>query len=292
MSGRFPFFPEHIPEELKTGRVWICCDEVKVPHVPLKTGRLRRASSTDPKTWGSYDEAEAALATGRYWGIGRVITAQGPYVGVDLDGCRDPVTCRIDPCAWSIAERLNSYTEVSPSLTGIKVWVKAELAQSKTRAGLEIYQGARYFTTTGMFLPQFPLTVESRQAELEAILAEEFPTREEPKRRRYSGPQEALDLDAFLEQVEVVLIAERRDHSAELKYQIVCPWISEHTVSPEMGTYVGQYETGALFFKCHHAHCAERRWHTFRDKVSPRVFTRNGTRRSLKVYAKKAGGLR
>jgi hypothetical protein len=292
MSRSFHFYPEYIPHELKGDDVWVCCDEEKVPHIPLAAGRLRRASSTNPETWRSYDEAEAALATGRYWGIGRIITAQGPYVGVDLDGCRDPVTRRIAPWAWKIAEHLNSYTEVSPSLTGIKVWIKAELAQSKTRTGLEIYRGAQYFTTTGMFLSQFPLTVERRQAELEAILAEEFPVREKRKRRRYSGPQEALDLDAFLEQVEVVIIAERRDHSAELKYQIVCPWISEHTVTPETGTYVGQYESGALFFRCYHAHCAERAWLAFLDEVSTPVFTRNGTRRSVKVYAKKAGGLR
>ena len=40
------------------------------------------------------------------------------------------------------------------------------------------------------------------------------------------------------------MIAERKGPNAELKYQIVCPWISEHTVTPETGTYVGQYESG------------------------------------------------
>jgi hypothetical protein len=283
MSGCFPFYPEHIPHELKDDDAWVCCDEEKVPHIPLKTGWLRRASSTDPETWRTYEQAEAALATGRYCGIGRVITAQDPYVGVDLDGCRVPDTRRIDSWAWSIAERLNSYTEVSPSQTGIKIWVKANLAQSKTCAGLEIYRGSQYFTTTGMFLPQFPLTVEPRQAELESIVAEEFSPPEKPNQGIYDGPRKAsLNLEAFLEQVGVDVIAERRDQTAGLKYQIFCPWISEHTTTPETGTYVGQYENAALFFKCHHSHCSLRGWREFRETLEPKGF--HGRRRS-KVYA-------
>jgi hypothetical protein len=282
MSGRFPFYPEHIPGELKDDDAWVCCDEEKVPHIPLATGRLRRASSTDPETWRSYEQAEAAFATGRYWGIGRVIMVQDPYVGVDLDGCRDPETRRIAPWAWSIAERLNSYAEVSPSLTGIKIWVRAKLAHSQKRAGLEIYRGAQYFTSTGMFLAQFPLTVEPRQAELEAIVAEEFPPREKPNPGPYDGPREALDLGEILENTGVSVIAERQDQTAFLKYQISCPWISEHTKAPETGTYVGQYEDGALFFKCHHVHCSLRGWSEFREKVEPKGF--NGRRRS-KIYA-------
>jgi putative DNA primase/helicase len=151
MSGRVPFYLKHIPRELKDD-AWVCCDQEKVPHILLATGRLRRVSSTDPETWRSYEEAEAALATGRYWDIGRMITAQGPNLGVDLDGCRDPKTRRLVPWAWSIAERLHSYTEVSPSLIGIKTWVKADVAQSKMRASLEIYSGFRYVTTTGALL--------------------------------------------------------------------------------------------------------------------------------------------
>src|SRR5215204_2709966 len=291
MSVRFPFYPEHIPGELKTGRLWVCCDEEKVPHIALATGKPRRASSTNPETWRSYDEAETAFATGRYSGIGRVITAQDPYVGVDLDDCRDPKTRLIASWAWSIVERLNSYTEVSPSRTGVKIWVKAALAQSKTRVGLEIYRGSQYFTTTGMFLSQFPLTVESRQAELEAIVAKKFPPQKKPQRRGYGGPRGPLGLEAFLERVGVEVIAERWDQTAALKYQIPCPWMSEHTKAPETRTYVAQYEDGALLFKCHHAHCSQRGWSRFRDKVSPRVFTRNGMRRAVKVYASRRAAI-
>lgn len=280
MSSRFPLYPEYIPEELKSGVVWVCSDRDKAPLIAGKRPPLPFASSTDPETWRDFDVALHSFEAEHSWGLGRVITS--PYAGVDLDKCRNPETGWITPWARQIAERLDSYTEVSPSLTGIKIWVRAKLAHSQKRAGLEIYRGAQYFTTTGMLLPQFPLTVEPRQAELEAIVAEEFPPREKPNPGPYDGPREALDLGEIIENTGVSVIAERQDQTAFLKYQIFCPWISEHTKAPETGTYVGQYEDGALFFKCHHVHCSLRGWSEFREKVEPKGF--NGRRRS-KIYA-------
>jgi excisionase family DNA binding protein len=136
MSGRFPFYPEHIPGELKDDDAWVCCDEEKVPHIPLATGRLRRASSTDPETWRSYEEAEAALASGRYYGIGFVFSSGDSYAGVDLDGCRNPETGEIETWAKEIIEHLDSYTELSPSGTGVHVLVKAELPLGGRRKGV------------------------------------------------------------------------------------------------------------------------------------------------------------
>jgi hypothetical protein len=37
-----------------------------------------------------------------------------------------------------------------------------------------------------------------------------------------------------------------------VKYAVVCPWADEHTGGDTSGTFVGQFESGALFFRCHH----------------------------------------
>jgi hypothetical protein len=62
------------------------------------------------------------------------------------------------------------------------------------------------------------------------------------------------------------------DGAAERKYRIRCPWLAEHSDGDESGTYTGQYENGALFFVCHHAHCGRRRWREFRHHVEAIAF--------------------
>jgi hypothetical protein len=262
---QFPFHPEHVPEELKAGRFWVCCDADKVPLVAWET---YRASSTNPDAWRHYDEAVAALRLHpeRYAGVGRVITGNDIYVGVDLDAVRDPKSREIAPSAMTILKNLDSYSEVSPSGMGVKTWVKARLDRSYVKGGLEVYQRGRYFTTTGMFLPQFPLTIQDRTSEVEALVEREFPRLRHPARveaESYDGLQ--VTLVEHLEGVEV--LGEVPD-GAGVKFRIRCPWIAEHSKGDiESGTYIGQRDSGGLWFQCWHAHCASRGWGEFRRFV-------------------------
>src|SRR5215218_7106943 len=80
--------------------------ETKVPYSPL-TGE--RASSTNPASWTSYEEAVAAYRERNYGGIGFVFTKGDPYCGVDLDGCLDSVTGEIEPWAQDVVRDLDSY---------------------------------------------------------------------------------------------------------------------------------------------------------------------------------------
>jgi hypothetical protein len=130
--------------------------ETKVLHDP-KSGR--HGKTTDPNTWASYGEAIVAMP--RYRGLGLVIDE--PYVGIDLDKCRDPKTGRIEPWAQKIVQELDSYTEISPSGTGLHIWVLGSLPKGRRRAGrVEIYGGRRYFTVTGEYLAGTPTTLEAR----------------------------------------------------------------------------------------------------------------------------------
>jgi len=99
-----------------------------------------------------------------------VFTDDDPIVGVDLDDCREPDTCEAEPPARDIIDRVDSYTEVSPSGTGFHVLLKGELPQGRNRRGsVELYDSARYFTVTGKHLEGTPLRVARRQDALEAI---------------------------------------------------------------------------------------------------------------------------
>jgi primase-polymerase (primpol)-like protein len=154
---RFEHHPDNIPEELKSGETWVCCDESKVPLIATASGAVYAASSTNESTWRSYDDAYNAWLENEwsYAGIGRVIRAEEDLVGVDLDKCLNPDTGEITPWAGSIIDRLDSYAEVSPSLTGVKIWVRApSITRAHVKPGLEIYPRGRYFTVTGLALSE------------------------------------------------------------------------------------------------------------------------------------------
>src|SRR5712692_7476619 len=53
---------------------------------PFDPATNAAASPTDSTTWGTLDEALTALATGRFQGIGFMLS-ESPFTGIDLDRC-------------------------------------------------------------------------------------------------------------------------------------------------------------------------------------------------------------
>src|SRR5215217_3253565 len=272
-TPRFPHYAENVPDELKAGERWVCCDEYKVPLIAIENGAVFAASSTNPETWRSYEMALATWQNNDHIvGLGRTIAEDEDFVGVDLDDCINPETGELSPWAATLVDRLDSYTEISPSLTGVKIWVKApELRTAYKKPGMAIYTRWRYFTVIGRLLGGKFVPLSLRGDELAAIIEEEFPKIDRDY-TPYNGPDRILDLDEFLERADVTVFEVASDGAAERKYRIRCPWVHEHTGGDESGTYTGQYENGALFFACHHAHCAGRSWSEFRALLNPVVY--------------------
>lgn len=111
-----------------------------------------KASTTNPKTWATFDEALDAFRSGQYSGIGFVFTGT-PFVGIDVDHCIDPLLGE-ELCteACDIANVLNSYTERSQSGTGIHIIVEGKLPEGRRKNGaFEMYGDGspRYFAMTG-----------------------------------------------------------------------------------------------------------------------------------------------
>ena len=271
---RFEHNPDNIPEELKADEAWVCCDENKVPLVASRSGAVYVASSTNPDTWRSYKDAYNAWLENEwsFAGVGRVIHATEDLVGVDLDKCLNPETGELTPWAAQIIWRLDSYAEISPSLTGVKVWLRApSITRAHVKPGLEIYPRGRYFTVTGIALSDRTI-IANRDEELAAIITEEFP-RVDRNRTAYDGPRKVLDLLDYLEKANVEIFSERSDGTAERVYSIRCLWYEEHTDEDTSGTRVGQYADGALFFRCEHAHCRSvREWRQFKAECDPMVY--------------------
>ena len=77
-------------------------------------------------------------------------------MGIDLDGCRDPQTGEVDAWAEEMISQCNSYHEVCPSGTGVKVIVRGSLPKISNHVkklgngrSIEIYDRGRFFTVTG-----------------------------------------------------------------------------------------------------------------------------------------------
>jgi hypothetical protein len=140
------------------------------------------AESNDPSTWSTFDQAQAALTAGqgRWKGVGFVVGDGDPYAGIDLDNCVDDWG-EIAPWALAIVKRLNSYTEITPSGRGLRIWISGALPGRGRKKGMpnggavEIYDRGRYFTVSGLHLGDTPVTIESRDAELAALMDELFP---------------------------------------------------------------------------------------------------------------------
>jgi primase-polymerase (primpol)-like protein len=172
-SGEF-----NVPDDLRERDQWLLWRsemvkdrEEKVPY----SVRGSRASSTDPRTWSSFEVALNAWCRNPrgYSGLGFVFIAGGGLVGIDLDDCLDSD----EPKPWAqpiIEHFFDTYMEMSPSGTGIKIWARGSLPANlpgvKVSDGqIEMYDHARYFTVTGSVFRGAPLQVEDHAEDVRAL---------------------------------------------------------------------------------------------------------------------------
>ena len=162
----------NIPQELKALPRWITWRaEIwtpgekprKVPYDPRALNS--RASSTDPDTWATFEQAETAYTeregdTDAFTGVGLVLNGDG-LAGIDIDECVTNGTP--DPAALALLDSLNAaYVEISPSGTGLRGFGYAPPLDRGVNGMLdglhvEAYSTARYLTLTGHTLKAGPL---------------------------------------------------------------------------------------------------------------------------------------
>jgi hypothetical protein len=185
--------PDAIPQELKDLPQWVVWrsewrhdDWTKVLHT---TGG-GSASSTDPATWTTFALALEAYRAGDFDGIGLVHRHTDNLTALDLDKCRDSDTGLVLPWALEIVERFGTYSEITPSSTGLRVYCygtkpgrrckksAAKVYGKAAGAGvIEMYdgltrdgkQGGRFLTITGHKLADSPGIINERQTEIDGL---------------------------------------------------------------------------------------------------------------------------
>ena len=212
-----------LPSELSTRRQF-CCRDGKRPITRKPTTGNLTTAWTDPESWMTLEEAQAAQGR-KYrtenkknpgeWleipvnGIGyinaKATIPEDQIIGGDIDACRDPITGVLSAWAIQFLEGTQPfYTEVSPSLCGIRMFYKgrlpnradsftahgsqddlseeskAHIIASKPKIkeildkgepawnGLELYEAGRHLTLTGIDSKRY--VIEDRSSAIVAAI--------------------------------------------------------------------------------------------------------------------------
>lgn len=175
-----------IPAALITRPAWVVWRYENGTKVPYSAKTGHKASSTRESTWTTFDVAVRVAAAKDFDGVGFVFSEDDPFTGIDLDDCRDD-TGELAAWAIEIVEAMNSYTEVSPSGHGLKIWVEGSVPSAVKlpyeTGKIEIYSIARYFTVTGQHLDGTPLEIRNANGALTALYEKLKPPKAEPQFR-------------------------------------------------------------------------------------------------------------
>ncbi len=164
-----------IPEELITFPQWVAWKDKKRPNgkigkIPINPITGSFAKTSDPTTWGSFENAVEYFENNRLKGVGFVFSEDDSFVGIDLDNCISADTGEIEPHALEIINRFDSYTEISPSGKGVHIIAKGNLPFGWRKNGnVEIYDNGRYFTITGNLLDGSSKIIAARSEEIKGF---------------------------------------------------------------------------------------------------------------------------
>jgi hypothetical protein len=161
-----------IPKVLRHRRQWLVWrkerhlgdkKDRKVPH--YCNGRRRTGEQGSPADREALVGIEAALQVleeGESNGLGFAFLPGDGLIGIDLDRVRDPETGQLTERARAIVEACASYTEISPSGTGLHIYCLGETETFKSNdIGLEVFCGRQFFTVSGNHLAGTPTEINA-----------------------------------------------------------------------------------------------------------------------------------
>lgn len=181
---------DNIPQELRVLKQWVCANDNS--KVPMQANCPYPASSTNPDTWASFEDAVWAVEHGYYDHIGFVFSDNG-IVGIDLDDAVDTLEVAsfadgithirsASDLASDILRLCDTYAEVSKSGTGLHILLKGDIPfkGKNNLSGVEMYKTARFFIMTGDMYTNC-LYIEENQEALDTIVEKYFPETREHK---------------------------------------------------------------------------------------------------------------
>jgi len=105
--------------------------------------------------------------------LGFVLTEYDPYTVIDLDDCVGEGSA-VSSQARVILDLLTGWVELSPSETGLHIWVRNEQPINRRTHGIEVYSNARWITVTGRSNPNASLAIPERTVEVAELIDRYF----------------------------------------------------------------------------------------------------------------------
>lgn len=173
------FNKDNIPVELRGLDKWVLWkyevnkdgEKTKIPYQSIFP--KIRAKSNKSSTWSSFDKAVAVFEKGGFDGLGFMTEKDDYIVGIDLDNKEGQK--ERDEIFKGIISDFNSYTEISPSGKGYRIFVmgfKPNKSCKYEDLGIECYEDRRFFTVTGNTIVKE--AVKESQDELEKFFKKYF----------------------------------------------------------------------------------------------------------------------
>lgn len=202
------FKPTGVPKELKQYSNFVLWKKEKrdgkTTKVPYQLNG-QKAKPNDSSTWSAYQDIEKRYFKGGYSGVGFCLS-EGTPLGIDLDKCRCPAFADIpivSPWAMDVIKQIDSYTEVSPSGRGIRIFAYGDKLpeHGRKRGAVEIYESGRYLTVTGHHLSETPTSIMQRPEEILAFHKQYFGTDADKAEIKIVQPGATSSVNVTLEKI-------------------------------------------------------------------------------------------
>lgn len=167
MSKNISIQVKNIPTSLKKYKQWAVC-KFQTDDALINTGSLNKVGdyqllTKKPEDWKDFKTCIKFLP--QYDGIGFITTKEDPYVFWDFEDCRDVQSGEISNDISFLINKINSYTEISPSGKGIKIIVEGKISpygRTNKAEKLRVYDSNQFVTITGNHLEGTPTVIKKR----------------------------------------------------------------------------------------------------------------------------------
>jgi hypothetical protein len=190
-----------IPEELQRLPRWNKWQSVpnrddptkKPKKIPFQVnGGVAGSTDNAVDQWTTFQAAYQSHQETGARGIGFLLIKADPFTGIDLDRIIDPETGEISERGKRIISMFpGAYKEISPSETGVKLWIKGKKPAWCTKCTkdfdsgerVEVYDHSKFFTVTGRTCGEPVGEIADHEAEVARLCEELFSTEVEDPRR-------------------------------------------------------------------------------------------------------------
>lgn len=177
-------------EHLRDQKVWVnwkwIFDGNKWTKPPYRTDNTKfHAATSDPCTWGFYNDAVNQVFSGNADGIGFAVKGRD-IGGIDLDHCRDPMTGEIQPWAQERLKQFpTAYHEATVSGTGLRILGVSSIEDFAPKfrklpygngAAIELFSNSNHYLTLSCneltactTLPPIGVQMKALAGELDAL---------------------------------------------------------------------------------------------------------------------------